>query len=260
VNADNRDLAAVAAAAIVCAAVVVTVPLTAMRTVFAVPLCLVLPGYALTAAGFARDRVRAPQLVMLVPALSLATLALGALLLNLVPGGLRVGSWTALILVVVLGASGLAIARRVSGDAPTRRRLHRVRPRDAILLIVGIGTVCGGLVLSRIPLSAPNALGYTTLWMLSNGTPQAPAVEVGVISAEKRQSAYRLVLRTSFGSSAVVASNLVLKPGGKTEFEVPLTKPASGLPSLITADLYQTGSASVYRHVTALISPAKKSS
>ena len=252
-SSDNRDLEAVAALAILCAAAVITVPLIAVRAIFAVPLALALPGYALTAAAFARHRISGPQWLMLVPALSLMTLVLGALLLDLLPGGLRIGSWTGLLVIVVLGAAGLAVKRRVHGDAPPRRHFPHIRARDAILLGAGIVSACGALILSRVPLGARNAVGYTTLWMLPNGTPRAPAVRIGVISAQQHQAAYRLILRSSTGAPAVVATHLVLRPGSQTEFEVPLRPSSSALPTVMTAELYLAGSTTAYRHVTAVI-------
>jgi Protein of unknown function (DUF1616) len=252
----DRDLRLVLSATIVCVAVVLAVPTTAVRAVFAVPLCLVLPGYALTAAVFARQRVRAAQTLMLALALSLASLALGSLLLEVLPGGLRIGSWALLIALVVLAATIVAAVRRVPGSAPSPRRPPTPpRLRDAVLLLIGLLSASAALVVSRIPLPAHNAVGYTELWMLPHGTPQAPAVRIGVLSAEQHQTTYLLVLQAGPGRAAIVDPQLTLRPGGASEFEVPLTAAPGGVPALVTARLYEAGSAAVYRHVTAVIAP-----
>ena len=90
---DNRDLLVVAAAAPVCAALALAVPVAPVRILAAVPLCLVLPGYALTAAIFARREISGLQYSLLALALSLSTLVLGSLVLDLSPGGIRSGTW-----------------------------------------------------------------------------------------------------------------------------------------------------------------------
>jgi len=263
------DVWAAAGAALVCGAVVLLVPLTAVRAVFAAPLCLILPGYAIACACFSPRRLTGPQLAMVALALSLATLALGSLLLDAVPGGLRTGSWTLLVVLVVLAGCAVASVRRagvilpLASQAPgpgqavvalRRRRLWAsLRRADALLVIFAALMVSSALLLSRIPLRAPNAIGYTQLWMATDRAARVPTVRIGVRSAEKRRTSYRLALAIGGGAPAVVEPRLTLNPGQMSQITVPLL----GIPpprAIITAELYRGSSGAVYRQVTALVS------
>ena len=255
-RAVDRDIWATAGAALVCAAAAVSVPVTAVRAVFAVPLCLVLPGYAITQAAFTWRRSPGLQTLMLVPALSLATLAVGSLLLDAAPGGLRLGSWATFLIAVVLSGCGVAVARRGLGTfEPRPRTFRRIRPADALLVGVAASAAIAALVVSRIPLPARNAVGYTQLSMLSSGTPSSPAVRIDVRSGEQHVTTYRLLLASGSGSPTVVDSRLTLRPGGGTEITVPLVPLSSGAPALVIAQLYRLGGSAPYRRVTALIQP-----
>jgi uncharacterized membrane protein len=257
----NRDLAAVVVSALVCAAVVVAVPITAVRAVFAVPLCLVLPGYALTSAIFAHRRVGGPRDLMLVLALSLTELVIGSLALDAVPGGLRIGSWTALLVIVVVVPSAVALRRRDPATARRRWQLAvRLRARDVVLLVIAVVLAGGALALSRTPLKARNAIGYTQFWMIAGGTPRAPSVQIGVLNAQQHPTTYKVTLATGAGAPTVIDPALTLTPGTSREVTIPLAPSAPRVRTPVTARLYRTGSAAVYRQVTALISPGAGSS
>ena len=85
----HRDLRLLAALSVPCAVLAIVVPVEAIALLFAVPLALFLPGCALTAVTFARHPIEWPQRLVFSVGFSLATLALGALLLNYMPGGIR---------------------------------------------------------------------------------------------------------------------------------------------------------------------------
>lgn len=275
----DLDLQLCAAAAILCAVGVVTVPLTAVRALLAIPLCLVLPGYAVASGAFGPARITGVRLLMLVPAVSLAILALAALLLQLTPDGLGEASWTIVLVVVVLGGCAVAAGRREGlwsgarggSNAPPRPHdgaaahrageldgrlpvIHwpRLRARDLLLLALAGLIAAAALVFSRTPLPAPNAIGYAQLWMLPSGTPRSPAVHIGVISDQQRPTTYRLELSLGSAAPLVVAQRISLKPGAQMQLSVPLdglTQPQS----LVVARLYVQGSRSPYRQVTALV-------
>jgi hypothetical protein len=260
VSAADRDLHAATVSALLCAAVVVAVPVTAIRALSAVPLCLLLPGYAIAAAAFAPRRPAGAQALLLATGLSLGTLVAGSLVLDAAPRGLRLGSWTALLVIVVLGSSAIAVARRRPATAARPRlsaTLPRLRPRpaDVLLLVVAVLLAVSALVLSRTPLRAPNAIGYTSLWMLRSGTPAVPLLRIGVASAEQHQTTYRLSLTTGTGPPSVVKSSLTLRPGGATDVNVPLAPVTTSAPAIVTAQLYKAGSTAVYRQVTTVIPP-----
>lgn len=249
-----------AIATALCAVVVLIVPPVAVRTIFAVPLCLVFPGWALTAAVFGPAQLERRQELMLTLAFSLITLVLGSLILDLLPGGLTRVSWTVLLALVVFGA--VAVARhRLRRAAPreARRPAIRLRRRDLALLAFAAAAILAAFALSRVQLGARNVVGYTALWMLPAGSQRTNDVDIGVISDELRPATYRLELLDGAGDT-VVASRLTLKPGQQARFTVPLTvltmhPVRHALPVAPTAILYKSGIPGVYRQVTGSIPP-----
>jgi uncharacterized membrane protein len=255
----HHDLVGAAIAAVLCAAVVLFVPVTAIRAVFATPLCLILPGYAVTVASFAGRKLSRAHLLTLSVAMSLATLATGAVALNFLPEGLRSGWWVGLIMLIVLGGCGVAALRRSpSAESRPRDRLPRVRRVDAALLLGACAAVAGTFTLSYTPLPARHVVGYTELWMLPAGTAGTPAVRVGVVSAELHPLAYRLELRLG-SRRAIMSLRFALKPGQAYEKLVPVASPATGASTEITALLYRNDRATaVYRRVTGWLPPVPR--
>src|SRR5262249_13936171 len=136
----HRDLELATRGAIICALAALILPLEALRVAFAVPLALFLPGYAIAAASFARRPLVGPPLLLLSIAFSFCVLALGALPLNYVPGGVQELSWALLLLLVILNGCRLAALRR---PAPRARRARPAswRPRRAEALLIGGGAL-----------------------------------------------------------------------------------------------------------------------
>jgi uncharacterized membrane protein len=235
----HRDLTAATAGAALCAVVAVSVPPEGVRLAAALPLALLLPGYAVTAAAFAGRVLPRPQLFLLSVALSLATLALGALVLDVVPGGIRRGSWAALLVVVVAGGCMTASRRRprsANGHLP-HLRLH-LRASEGALLLGATLALAGAFGLSWTSVPAKNAVGYAQLWMLPQGGTKIPSVQVGVVSKEQHSTAYRLRVRWA-GQSKSFTSRLSLKPGEERVFEVPVTRPPPGRSLRVYAFLYR---------------------
>ena len=114
----HRDLWLVAAGAPLCAAVALLVPLEAVRLAAAAPLCLVLPGYALSSAAFSSRSLSGGRFAALVLGLSLIVLILSALVLNYGPGGIRDVSWAVILVLVTIAACRWAAVKRVPGEVP----------------------------------------------------------------------------------------------------------------------------------------------
>jgi uncharacterized membrane protein len=215
------DLVAASATALICAAVVLVVPITAARAPFAVALCLVLPGYALAALASARRTVVADRLLLLALPLSLSVLAIGTVVLGLAPGGLRSGSWTSVLAFVTIGGCAVAASRRSRVPVVWPRiRMPRTRHLEAALVLVGVVAVAGAFVLARTPVSARNASGYAQLWVLPAATTMQPGVHVGVQSGDLQPARYRLELRA--GSRLLSTRQLRLAPGQRFEQFVPV--------------------------------------
>src|SRR3954468_21171576 len=83
----------------------------AVRVLVALPFVLVLPGLALTAALFPTGALDVAERLLFSLGLSLAITALGGLVLQLTPWGLRPASWALLLGLVTLAAGAAAFLR-----------------------------------------------------------------------------------------------------------------------------------------------------
>jgi hypothetical protein len=191
----QHDLRLVVALAALCAVLAFLLPLEGLALVFAVPLALLLPGYAITAAVFARRELGWPQFFLFSLALSLTTLVLGSLLLNYVPGGIRGISWTLLLVLVVVGCCRAAALRRQGRDTLPRWPRPRLSRLDLGLLAGGLATAAAALILASTTVPAKEALGYTQLWILPKGGTQGSEVQVGAKSQEQNPVDFDLRIR-----------------------------------------------------------------
>jgi uncharacterized membrane protein len=208
------------------------------RAAAAVPLVLVLPGYALASAAFARFRLDPVERVLLTGALSLAAAALVALCLDVTPWGLRRTSWAIALAVVTVAATLVAAARGHGGALP----LRAIRPTraQAALLCCGAVLAGGAVWLAARPLPASGREGYTALWLLP-APRSTTVVRVGLRSGELRSTAYRLSLR--LGNRVVRTWRLRLPTSGRWEAQVALPREAGAVVAL----LYRGPGDGVYR-------------
>jgi uncharacterized membrane protein len=268
----HGDLRTVAWASALCVVVALAVPWEAVRALAAIPLCLLLPGYAIVSATFARQELGGWQRALLTLAISLMVLALGSLALNYVPGGIQSISWALLLFLVVLGCCrSAALRREPAGRARSRRRAGsgsdrdrdpaapsplRLRLWDGLMLGAAVIAAAAAIVLAQTPVSATNARGYTELWMLP-ASDDAGSVLVGVASQEQRPLGYKLEVKVGAGPPSFEA-NLDLRPGEERVFSVPLEEAVPGRSrvrvdaSLIRGDRFRR----VYRRVTSWLPTA----
>jgi hypothetical protein len=208
----HRDLRLVAAATAICVFGSLITPLGATRIVFAAPLALFLPGYAITAAVFGSRSLGRLDLVPLSVGISLAALILGSILLNYTPGGLRGVPWALLLLLIVLGGCRVAALRRE--PAPARQpaiSIPKVTPTAAILSAGCVAMAAAALILAQTTLHADRAFGYTELWM-SPPDQSGRVARIGVTSEQQHPTNYRLEVQ--FGDlPQPVVSTFTLAPG-----------------------------------------------
>jgi Protein of unknown function (DUF1616) len=237
--------------ALVCAVASLVLPFEVVQVLFALPLTLFLPGYAIAAASFARRPLPWPMLLLLSLALSLSVLALGALLLNYVPGGIRETSWVLLLLLVILNGCRVAALRRPPAPegAITWPRPRPSRPQ-ALLLGGGGLAALAALILAMTPLPADNALGYTELWISTrdNGTAGTVA-RIGVRNQEQREVSY--FLRVTFGGGKPTVRLFDLSPGESDIAFVQGPPRDEALPVIATL-FRQERPATIYRRVVAV--------
>ena len=214
-----------------------------LRAFLAMPLVLVLPGYALTRALFRDKEPGLVERTVLALGLSIVTAGLVSLLLYVTPFELTLGSWAAGLALVTVGAVIADSARAsVGADEPRSVLPHpaRLLPRSPAIVALGLasaGLVAAAVVLARTPLSSPAARGYTALWLTRD--PHSPAAILGVRSEEHERTRYvlQLVLPTR-----VTRRHLALSPGQTWQVRLPDTRRAA-------ASLYRVGHRGVYRSV-----------
>jgi hypothetical protein len=236
------DLLGTAAVAVIAALVAGLAPgVVPLRTLCAGVLLLLAPGYALQALLFRGGMRDFFRVLLAAVALSLALAILLALLLDLTVGLTR-GSWAVSLGLVTCVLA--AAAARVNGESPWRgSALPPVRPRHVLALAVVAMLLVATIVLGRTPLQAPNAQGYTALWLLPARGSQR-IVRVGVTSGQLQAVRYRLVVES--GSQILFRrSRIELQPGQRVKFRVLLPRRSS----VVRASLFSTATARPYRTV-----------
>jgi hypothetical protein len=247
----HRDLTLVARGSVLCALLALVIPWPALSLLFAAPLILFAPGYAIVAVTFAQRPLGRERLALLSLALSLATLVIGGFVLNYMPGGIRAISWAILLPLVTLACCRAAALRRPRAGRPGPSRL-RLGRRDAAFLLGGLALSAAALVLAMATLPAENARGFTQLWV----TPTAGSAEIGVASEEQHLASY--VLRTRLGKGGrPVLRRFTLRPGETHTIRLDLVPSPRGRPVAVSARLFRRDRpGAVYRRVSAWIPAA----
>jgi len=249
----HRDLRLLVAFTLVCAVGALITPLGGVRVIFAAPLALVIPGYAITAAAFGSRLPPWPERLPLTLGISLAFLALASLVLNYTPGGIRGLPWALLVVAVVLLCCRIAARRRgrSRSQAAALPRL-KIRPTTAILAACTLAMVAAALILARTTPHNDRASGYTQLWIAPAEASEASA-RIGVTSEQQQTRAYRLSVDVE-GQSKPTTYSFELQPG---ETHVTTISPSRiGSPVAVDAKLYLRGHpTTVYRRVFTLPRP-----
>jgi len=246
----HHDLRLAVTAAIVCAVLALAIPIEFISLLFAAPLAFFLPGYAIAAATLVHNRLTRLQLLPLSLGLSLATLALGSLLLNYL-GGLLAGSWALLLVVVTIAAARAAALRRPAAQAGGLR-LRRPAAATLAMGLAGLVLAGGAVALAYTPLSAGHAIGYTELWMQPAGD---AAVRVGVGNQQHTSTGYELQVQFGRGT-APVSRSLRLDPGEQAVIELPAPAGAPSQPLPVIATLFREDTPGLaYRRVNGWLLP-----
>jgi uncharacterized membrane protein len=234
----HPDLRLAIACAIAGGVLALAIPVSALSLLFALPLALFLPGYAIVSAVFVRRPLVTPMLMTLSIGMSLSTLALGALPLDLSPGGVRGLSWTILLIAVTAAGCRVAALRRPAAGE-TRIPVPAVpRGRQAGLLAAAVLVAAVALALAFVNVPADKAFGFTELWMQPYSHSDEHGVLVGVGSNEQERTRYRLRVRFGREGPSVVR-HLALRPGESRVLRLP-TLPANAIaPRRVTAALFR---------------------
>ncbi|HCI79328.1 MAG TPA: hypothetical protein DHW02_06535, partial [Ktedonobacter sp.] len=115
----QRDIVAVMAITIILVILLFIVPPNWLPVrLLALPLVLVLPGYALTSALFPERAFPVSQRLVFSIALSLVTAVLGGLLIDVTPFGLQTDSWAGILGGITLCACVVTLIRRRGQSIP----------------------------------------------------------------------------------------------------------------------------------------------
>jgi hypothetical protein len=230
------------------------------RALLTVPLVLFLPGYALTAAVFPRRGGAGPsqvERIMLGVGLSLAAAALGGIVLDGTPWGLRAATWAILLGGTTLGATAVALARdatergateeeHLGGRAPLRG-LPAVGLGQGLLLAGAALAVVAATAVARQGAEVDQATkGSTQLWLVAAGEPGG-ALRLGLRSAEPRPATYILRLAVD-GVPAQTWPDITLAPGQTWETTVAPAPDGAGAVEAVLSRAESPGTA--YRRVT----------
>lgn len=251
----HKDLRLACVLALASAVLALLLPWGPLCLVVALPLLFFLPGYAVAAAIFARGRIPLRHLLVLSVGLSLAILALGALPLNYLPGGVRAGWWALLLVIVVFAAARAAAIRRPSRRAaPNPSWRPRLDPAKTALCAGGGLAILAAIVLAFTPVGAKDALGYTQMWIQPLQGAKT-GVEIGVGSGEQRDASYRLWVK--FGNGEPPQGRYFKLAPGETRTIRLLTEEQPAASEQIRAALFkQGGPGRAYRRVSTWIGPA----
>lgn len=250
-NSKAFDLVATAAAAALGMTLMLqTAAGDVFRIFFALPLVLLLPGYALTAALVPGPALGLAERVLCSIGLSLAAAALGGLLLNLAPGGLRDVAWAALLGNLTLVASLVALVRRLRLPLAPARVAPPLSQTQALLFGLSAVLVCGAVLVARDGAVQRPTAGFTQLWMQPSGVPGQERVRLGLANMEPGATHYRLELHAG-GDLAAAWPAIVLGPDQRWEEEVALPPALPGVTTPLEAVLYRLDAPDTpYRRVT----------
>jgi uncharacterized membrane protein len=236
VRSSPRDLIVVAVVAVAGTIVALLPEIAVVRPLLAIPLVLLLPGYAMTQAMMP-GLVARTELALLSVAGSLAFTAVAGVILGLAGVPLTARTWALVLgIVTVLGVAIAAGRRRraaraggVEGlsvfDAADRAATESEAPRGvaarAGLLrlrlalwrrlplfqtsLVFYAIIVAGVALYASPrsIAEQSVAGYTQLWVLPDTGVPGGGVRLGVTNGEAAPVTYRLELRD--GDTVVVA-------------------------------------------------------
>ncbi|HET7484061.1 MAG TPA: hypothetical protein VFJ64_01645 [Solirubrobacterales bacterium] len=190
----SRDLTRVKAASLL-SLVLMVLPFGGLpKAIALVPLVLVLPGYAISAAMFMPGSITRGERLAYTLSLSVGAAAIGGLAWQLL-FGLSRASWAFVLVAIVLVAAGVARRRRGAmppGSAERRSPLPRLGLPTAlavlaavILTVVAVDVAIEGMHDQRAESH------FSSLWVLPHGS-AGESVEIGVQNHQGAVYTYRL--------------------------------------------------------------------
>jgi len=190
----RSDIAlAVALAGVACvAAAFVPASATVVRAILALPLVLVLPGYAAAAALFAPQQLRGAERALLALVLSIVETLFAGVVLDVIGVGLSVKPWLGILVAATL--AGAVVAARRGHARPLPQLRLRLRFGEVTAIAVGVALLSGAAALGFSPLSAPSNVNDASSVILIAPREHKTAVQIYVISDELHEQSYRVTV------------------------------------------------------------------
>lgn len=221
---------------------------TFYRTLFVLPLLLLLPGYALMSFLFPKRSLSSVDQIAFSLGLSLAVTVLSGLVLNLTSWGMQAKSWALLLGALTIC---LAIAAQIRRRSPIPTPSTRFTLNSRLGLLFGIAVI---LLVAAVSVASLGAIrqwtpGFTQLWILPIDDTASDKVILGLHNYEGTTVSYQLKLRA--GDTLLIEfSTIEIESGGKWETVVNVPPEYEGVQAL-KAELYRLDDPeTIYRRVT----------
>lgn len=213
VDRRNLDLLAVAALTIIAATVVLTsFGGSVIRVAFGVPLALLLPGYALTAALFPRSTMGLTERLAITLGIGLAALAVIGVALNWTRPGLTPATWSLALTAVTLVAVLIAVVRRRGiGDEPFDLSSVRITGWQWATFGAAALVLTAAILIARAGALDARGDGFTQLSMVPLSHSTRTDVQIGVTNRENSSVGY--VLELVSGGQMQTSWTIELRPG-----------------------------------------------
>jgi uncharacterized membrane protein len=232
----RRDLALVSALAIAALVVVLLSAATWLSATLLTPLVLALPGYALAANLFAPHTVGRIERAVYAVALSIAIVAVGGLLIQLVLG-LGRDLWVVFLVAVTLGS-----ALRANREHPVEplywpESISPAVPAAIVAFAVAVLIAVFAVASAGDGLRDAQAkIRFTDFWLVPTGSgsldPIGERLEVGLRSHEGRPT--RFSLQLSREGQIFFNRSLSLRAGETWKRSFAVTKAPRGVPVIAT--------------------------
>ena len=184
-----------------------------LRLVLALPLVLLLPGYALARALLKLNEVRGTELFVVAMGLSIATTIFAALAMQALDIRLEETPWTIANagVTVIAALAGMRLGHAATLRLPRAQVPHL---REMLALTVAVALIAGAAVLGFRPLNAPKGTqGASSVWALPT-QPASGTTNFGVINDETQTRRYTVELVVA-GKVRRTYGPIQLQPGGQ---------------------------------------------
>ncbi len=245
------DLIIVSIVTVICAATTLVMAASpVLRVIGGVPLVLILPGYAITAACLPRRSFGQAERLLISLGLSVAITILLGLVLYYAGISLQLRTWAIALASTTLVACGIAWRRRPAAEGESSPVSLSINLSLRNIVLLGLAVVVSGVAIgiARLPTPPNEVSGYTLLWMVPTSDENSGSYQLGVTSQEFAAMTYHLQV-TVDGRVTWDWPELKLAPGDTWKSPIVLHNDQLGAGS-IEATLYRLDNPKVvYRQV-----------